>query len=113
MQGYSSQRLTLALNDDDFGVHWEAAAALAELGAVALPELLLALANPKLAASPRVREGAYHVLHYSSAPEVHNYAARLMEALKGPAADITTLIEANHWLEEIESRERAVHSAVS
>ena len=71
------QPLTLALNDDDFGVHWEAAAALAGLGAVAL------------------------------------YAARLIEALKGPAADIATLIEANHWLEEIESRERAVHPAVS
>lgn len=44
------QRLALALDDDDFGVHWEAAAALTELGAVGVPDLLRALANPKLAA---------------------------------------------------------------
>jgi HEAT repeat protein len=100
------QRLALALDDDDFGVHWEATAALTELGAAALPELLRTLANPRLAASPRVREGAYHVLDYNGAPEVHNYAARLKEALKGPAADISTLVEANRWLEEIESQER-------
>ena len=100
------QHMTLALNDDDFGVHWEAAASLAELGMAALPSVLTALTKPDLAASPRMREGAYHVLHYNSAPEIRNYAARLMEALKGSAADITTLVEANRWLEQIESKQR-------
>ena len=101
------QHMTLALNDDDFGVHWEAAASLAELGMTALPALLTALTKPDLAGSPRMREGAYHVLHYNSAPEVRNYASRLMEALKGSAADITTLVEANRWLQEIELQERS------
>jgi HEAT repeat protein len=105
------QHVTLALNDDDFGVHWEAAASLAELGMAALPAVLTALTKPDLAASPRMREGAYHVLHYNSAPEVRNYAGRLMDALKGSAADITTLVEANRWLEQIELEERvALHS---
>ena len=100
------QRMTMALNDDDFGVHWEAAASLAELGVIALPVLLTALTKPELAASPRMREGAYHVLHYNSAPDVRNYAGALMEALKGSAADITTLVEANRWLQQIEMNER-------
>ncbi len=103
------QHLVLALNDDDFGVHWEAAASLAQLGMVVLPTLLKALTNSELAASPRMREGAYHILHYNSAPGVRNYAARLMEALKGSAADITTLVEANRWLEEIEAQERLIY----
>jgi HEAT repeat protein len=76
------QYLTLALNDDDFGVHWEAAAALAELGAVALPGLLKALTNPTLVASPRMREGAYHVLHYNAAPEVRNLRGELDGSLE-------------------------------
>jgi len=63
-------------------VHLEAAAWLAQLGTPALPELLKALTNPELAASPRMREGAYHVLYYNSAPEVRNYASHLLEALK-------------------------------
>jgi HEAT repeat protein len=107
------QRMTLAMNDDDFGVHWEAAASLAALGMPALPTVLTALTKPDLAASPRMREGAYHVLHYSSAPEVRNYAGRLMQALKGSAgsaADISTLVEANRWLQQIEVEERrALH----
>jgi HEAT repeat protein len=108
------QHLVLALNDDDFGVHWEAAASLAQLGTTALPALLNALTNPELAASPRMREGAYHVLHYASAPEVRNYAGRLMTALKGSAADITTLVEANRCLQQIELEERgALHSSLA
>jgi HEAT repeat protein len=95
------QHLTLALNDDDFGVHWEAAASLAQLGMMALPELLNALTKVELAASPRMREGAYHVLHYNSAPEVRRHAGRLMEALKGSSADLATLAEANRWLQKI------------
>lgn len=105
------QHMTLALNDDDFGVHWEAAASLAGLGLTALPSLLTALTKPDLAGSPRMREGAYHVLHYNSAPEIRNYAGRLMEALKGSAADITTLVEANRWLEQIELEERSALQA--
>ena len=101
------QHMTLALNDDDFGVHWEAAASLAGLGMAALPTVLEALTKPDLAASPRMREGAYHVLHYNSAPEIRNYAGRLLKGLKGSAADITTLVEANRWLEQIELEERS------
>ncbi len=103
------RRVTLALDDDDFGVHWEAAVSLAKLGEGALPELLKALTKPQLASSPRMREGAYHVLHYNVSPVVRSHAARLMAALKGMAAAIPTLTEADHWLSEIEARKHVAY----
>lgn len=105
------QQLIQALGDDDFGVHWEAATSLAELGMTALPDLLRALTKAELAANPRIREGASHVLHYNAAAEIRYHAGPLMAALKGSAADITTLVEANHLLEQIELEERnALHA---
>jgi HEAT repeat protein len=103
------RRLTLALNDDDFGVHWEAATDLAVLGEAALPELLKALTKPDLASSPRMREGAYHVLHYNASRDVRSQAAGLMNALKGAAAAISTLTEADRWLSEIEARKHVAY----
>jgi HEAT repeat protein len=101
------KRLVLALEDNDFGVRWEAAVALTGLGRAALPELLKALADPERVADPRLREGAYHVLHYNRDLPLRANAAQLMDVLKGPAADISALEEAYRLLKQIEQPRRA------
>ncbi len=98
------QRLVRAMQDDDFGVRWEAAAVLARLGSAALPELLKALTDPHRVSDLRLRESAYHMLHYNSDPNVQRQAAPLMKVLKGPAADINTMVEANRLLAQIETK---------
>ena len=66
------QKLVQTLEDEDFGVRFEAAVALTQMGEKALPELLKALTDAKTVSDPRLREGAYYVLHYnrSSFPAV-------------------------------------------
>lgn len=97
-------QLVQALQDDDFGVRWEAAAALSRLGRQALPELLKALADPRQAGNPRLREGAYHVIHYSRGSFYPLSLENLRQALKSPAADIAAMKEAARLLYQIEHR---------
>jgi HEAT repeat protein len=99
------KELVCALQDDDFGVRWEAAASLAILGDRALPELLKALTDPDRVGDPRVREGAYHILHYNRTPHLPVPTAKLMEALKGPAPDITSMEVADNLLKQLEIKE--------
>jgi HEAT repeat protein len=87
-------RLVWALQDDDFGARWEAAVSLSHLGDKALPVLLSALTDPERVADPRLREGAYHILHYTRDQHYVVPTTRLMQALKSPAADIATMVEA-------------------
>jgi hypothetical protein len=108
-----------SLLDDEFSVRWEAAVALAQLGPHAFPDVLEALTDPKLNTA-RLREGVMHILHYSSRKEeepssghkpvevqvVANsgdlvYVDELMAALKGPAADIRSMVEAGKLLFQI------------
>jgi hypothetical protein len=96
-------RLVQTLQDDDFGVRWEAAAALTQLGEVALPEVLKALTDPKRFDDPRLREGVYHILHYDQAAMSMD-VTDLLSALRGPAADIASLVEANRLLRQIEKQ---------
>ena len=98
------EHLVHALQDDNFGVRWEAAVTLTRLGEAALPELLTALADPHRVGDSRLREGVYHVLHYSHAPKMPVPIDGLMEALKGPAADIATLEEANRLLDMLKKQ---------
>jgi HEAT repeat protein len=56
------QHLIQALTDDDFGVRWAASSALSKWGDRALPALLQVMIKDT---SPRLRESAYHVLHYN------------------------------------------------
>src|SRR5689334_5685407 len=58
------KRLVQALQDDDEGVRWAAACALARLGKAPMPELLTALMDPERV-GPRLREGVYYVLSHS------------------------------------------------
>ena len=99
----ASGRLVQALQDDDVGVRWEAAVALAQLGEVVLPEVLKALTDPKRVDDPRLREGVYHILHYGQAT-LSIDVTDLLGALRGPAADIASLVEANRLLRQIEKR---------
>ncbi len=92
------QNLVQALQDDDFGVRWEAAEALAKCGPVALPEMLKALTDPKRVSDPRVRRSIYHVLHEIDDPELQRQTAGLMEALRGPAAAIAAMMAAGALL---------------
>lgn len=96
------KRLVWALQDDEFGVRWEAANTLAELGGKALPELLKALTDPDRIGDPRLREAAYHALRYNHAPFNTINISRLLQALKGPAADISSMEEAGRILAQIE-----------
>lgn len=89
-----AHRLVQALQDDDPGVRWAAAEALARLGDTALPELLVALMNPKQVGDPLMREGIYRVLYHNRSREVTEKALHLMHALHGPAADLASMEEA-------------------
>lgn len=100
------KKLVQALQDDDFGVRWEAAVALAQFGEKALPELLEALTDPERVSDPRLREGVYHVLHNTSGALHYISVAMLVRALKGPAADIAVMDEAGKLLLQLKARER-------
>jgi HEAT repeat protein len=88
------QRLVLALEDNDGGVRWAAAEALAQLGEVALPDMLVALMDPHRVGDPLLREGVYQVLYHNRSSQVNAQTARLMRALHGPAADLAAMEEA-------------------
>ena len=101
--GHPSQQaidhLVRALQDDNFDVRWEAAVSLTHLGEAALPELLTALTDPHRVGDPRLREGAYHILHYTQDPPLPVPVGDLMNAMKGPAAGVATIEEAGRLLE--------------
>jgi HEAT repeat protein len=94
-------RLVRTLQDDDFGVRWEAALALTQLGEPAVIEVLKALADPRRVDDPRLREGAYHILHNGQVPAALN-VTELLNALRGQAADISSLVEAYRLLCQID-----------
>jgi HEAT repeat protein len=88
------ERLVQALQDDDFGVRWEASVVLARLGNKALPNLLKALMDPKLVGDPRLRRGAFRVLHHMPSASRPHSVGKLMKALRSPAADLVSMEEA-------------------
>ncbi len=109
------QSLVAALQDDDFGVQWEAAEALAKCGPVALPEMLRALTDPKRVGDPRVRRGITHALHKIHDPELQVQTADLIEALHRPSAVVATMIAANtlllKWQKEKAAQVRSTSTA--
>ncbi len=98
--------LVQALLDDDFGIRWEAATVLAQQGETASLQVLRALTDPKRVGDPRLRESAYHVLH-NNPGSVPVPITELLDALRGPAADIASLVEANRLLRQIEKQRAA------
>jgi len=97
-------RLVKALQDEDFGVRWAASEALSQLGVHALETVLGVLADPDQVGDPRLRESAYHMLHLGRAWPVP--VNKLMQSLKGPAADLATLEEAARLLHLMRDQER-------
>ncbi len=96
-------RLVQALQDDDVGVRWEAANALAQLGEPALREVLKALTDPQRVDDPRLRESAYHILHVTQAA-MPVPLTELLEALRGPAADVASLVAAHRVLHALQQQ---------
>jgi hypothetical protein len=117
--------LVAALRDSELGIRWVASTALAQLGPLALPEVLQALTNPKTN-TVRLREGVIHILHYSSnlahepvyrhphlepkveiKPGTSVSVNELLTALKGPAADIKSMKAADKLLSQLENNSAA------
>lgn len=91
--------LVAALQTTDYGVRWSAARALAALGAAGIPALLRALVS-SAGGDQLMREGAHHVLKENADPEVRSKTQGLLKALKGPSADIETMMVARKLLNE-------------
>ena len=107
---YGAEKLVAALQNDHFGVRWEAANLLTRFGMVALPTLLEALTDPYKVADTRLREGVYHVLHYNVDPSVRALTHSLVNALKGQAADIESMREANRIRILLIKKNAALHN---
>ena len=114
------QALVGALQYKEFALRWVASIALAQLGPKALRELLQALTRPESNTAP-LRESVIHILHYGSnlaqepvykqahvepqvllKPGVTISVGELISALKGPAADINSMVAANKLLLELD-----------
>lgn len=99
----TAERLVQALEDEEFGVRWAAAVALIQMGKIALPALLRALTQRP--DSVWLREGAHHILHYTGDAKIRQQTAGLLEALKGPAAQLSTAQTAYAILQSLEKTE--------
>jgi HEAT repeat protein len=86
------EALVVALRDDDHGIRFAAANALAYLGAASMPALLQALAQPDT--DVLLRKGATIVIGENTNPKVREQCQKLLVTLKGPQAGIATMEEA-------------------
>lgn len=82
------ERLVAALEDEESGVRWAAAAALIDCDDAALAPLLRALVLQ--ADSTWLREGAHHVFSNTRSLKVQQATADVVNALKGPASGVAT-----------------------
>lgn len=78
-----------ALQDDDHGVRFAAANALAYMGDAAMPAVLHALAQPDN--DVVLRKGVAIVIGENTSPKVRSEGQALLKALKGPQAGIATM----------------------
>ena len=81
--------LVETLRDNDHGVRFAAAHALAYVGDVAMPALLQALAQADNDVA--LRKGATIVISESTSPKVRQQGQALLNALKGSQAGIATM----------------------
>lgn len=84
-----TKALVDALRDDDHGIRFASAKALAYMGDAAMPTLLVALADPDN--DVLLRNGAHIVITESSSPKVRQEGQGLLKALKGSQAGIATM----------------------
>jgi hypothetical protein len=92
----SNRLLVQMLMDDEAGVRWAAADALANIGEDALPVLLRALVQN--AGNGQLRAGAHHILSANRSYCVHKDCEALLKALEGPASDIAVMDAASTLL---------------
>ncbi len=97
----SIRALIDSMEDDDFGVHWEAAVTLAQYGELPIPALLETLMDPQRVSCPRLREGASQVLENNASSTIVALSAELRAALKGPAADVAAMTAAYRLQERL------------
>ena len=88
--------LIQALKDDDPGVRWAAADALAAFGELAFPSLLRALVQPDV--DYLLRQGAVHILNHNASERIRKETRSLQKALKAPGTSVYAMEEANKLL---------------
>ena len=88
--------LISTLDDDDPGVRWAAADALAAFGEMAYPSLLRALVQPDV--DYLIRQGAVHILNQNASERIRKETRSLQKALKAPGTSIYAMEEANKLL---------------
>lgn len=93
------EALVVALQDEISGVRWAAGTVLAAHGKAVLPALLRALSQAQ--GDTLLRASAHHVLHDNVNPEVRHASKALLQALRGPGADVATIQEAGQWLQQL------------
>lgn len=96
--------LVESLESNDFGVRWEAANLLAELGVKSVSAVLKALMDPGRVADAQMREGVVHMIHVMQDHDLKHKLEPLVECLKGPAADISTMWQAYRILQSIDTK---------
>ena len=90
--------LISVLSDDDYGVRWAAAQALANLGATAAPAVLRKLLSPD--ADERFYDAAHHIFKENGDLVIRSEAQPLVEAL-AKKNDIQAMTEAAKLLEKL------------
>ena len=90
--------LISVLSDDDYGVRWAAAEALAKLGAKAAPAVLRAMLSPD--ADDRMREAAHHIFKENGDLLIRSEAQPLVRALE-TSTGVDDLTEAGKLLKKL------------
>ncbi|MEA3334470.1 MAG: HEAT repeat domain-containing protein [Chloroflexota bacterium] len=93
--------LVQTLHDDEFGVRWAAANALAYCGKAALLPVLRDLVAHGTGVN--LREVAQVALSKNTDPGVREISKPVLAAMKGPAADLATSQAAYELLKELEN----------
>ncbi len=91
--------LISVLSDDDYGVRWAAADALAKLGATAAPAVLRSMFDPD--ADERFFESIHHIFKENGDMLIRSQAKPLVQALD-KHNDIQAMTEAAALLKELE-----------
>ena len=92
----AAELLVMALDDDDYGVHWAASEGLAAMGDSALPALLRGLVQADC--SPRVLHGAKHAFHTNASPVVREETKGIVAAMHGSSQSISIMQAANELM---------------
>ncbi len=90
--------LISVLSDDDYGVRWAAAKALAHLGAKAAPAVLRTILSPDT--DDRFREAAHHIFKENGDILIRSEARDLVKALE-TSTGVDELTEASKLLKKL------------